>query len=529
MTKLVQGYADRQAELRPDATAIAFRDERLTYGDLALRSNRLARLLKDGGCRPGDRVAVLMPKSPMAIVALLAIVKAGCVYVPMDPASPSARLARIVDASEPRWMLVAGQVTSPLDDILADQRRRATISVGSMKSEAQHGRHFRSAFAWPDSESFSGEPLDASRQPDDAAHILFTSGSSGQPKGVMITHANVVAFVDWAVRYFGISDVDRISGHAPLSFDLSTFDIYGSFAAGAQLHLVPPELNLLPPRLAAFIRDSALTQWFSVPSVLAYMATFDVVVQDDFPALRRLLWCGEVFPAMSLIYWMKRLPHVSFTNLYGPTEATVASSYHTLPACPTSEAEAVPIGVACEGEDLLVLDESLRPVAAGVVGDLYISGAGLSPGYWRDPEKTAAAFRELPGAPGRRIYRTGDRAHVGNDGLVYFHGRSDQQIKSRGYRIELGEIESALSCVDGLRESVVVALPSAGFEGARICCAYVPQLAAMLRPTAIRAAISTVLPNYMLPNQWMEVDRLPRNAHGKVDRDVVRQLFESQA
>src|SRR5439155_1251806 len=237
-----------------------------------------------------------------------------------------------------------------------------------------------------------GDPLDYRNTPAHPAHILFTSGSTGTPKGVIIPHSNVIHFVEWARRYFNLGPTDRVSGHPPLHFDLSTFDVYGTFASGAQLHLVPPEINLLPTALAKFIRDAELTQWFSVPSLLSYMAKFDVVRFNDFPALRRLLWCGEVFPTPALRYWMTRLPHATFTNLYGPTETTIASSYYTVPTCPEDESEAIPIGTPCEGEELLVLSETLRPVSPGEVGNLYIRGVGLSPGYWRDPEKTRAAF-----------------------------------------------------------------------------------------------------------------------------------------
>ena len=231
----------------------------------------------------------------------------------------------------------------------------------------------------------------------------------------------------------------------------------------------------MPNNLADFIRRSELTQWFSVPSVLNFMAKFDVVKVNDFPRLKRVLWCGEVFPTPALMYWMKRLPSATFTNLYGPTETTIASSFYTVPSCPENPRESIPIGAACKGEQLLVLGEDLKPVPPGETGDLYIGGSGLSPGYWRDPQKTAEAFIRRPGTsdPADRIYKTGDLAQMDADGLAYYVGRADSQIKSRGYRIELGEIEAALNAVEGLKECAVVAIPSEGFEGTTICCAYV--------------------------------------------------------
>src|SRR3989442_334724 len=188
--------------------------------------------------------------------------------------------------------------------------------------------------------------IDWRNAPSDPAHILFTSGSTGMPKGVVITHANVTCFIEWAVRHFGLGPLDRTSGHAPLHFGLSTFDVFGSLAAGAALHLVPHQLNLLPHKLAEFIRTEELTQWFSVPSVLHLMAKLDVVRPNDFPALKRLLWCGEVFYTPALRYWMRQLPHAAFTNLYGPTEATIASSHYTVPRCPDHDRAEIPIGRA---------------------------------------------------------------------------------------------------------------------------------------------------------------------------------------
>lgn len=530
MTALLQRWVTAQAERRPDHSAIVADGRRLTYRRIEESSNRLARLLKDAGCRPGDRVCFAIPKSPDAIVAVLGILKADCIYTPLDTASPVARVARIVSACEPRCLLMTGAATRFLDELFESPGVGREMVVGSLDQAPACGNSFTSAFSARDLAAYSTTPVDYRRDPEAPAYILFTSGSTGVPKGVVISHANVWHFVTWANRYFGVGPDDRLSGYTPLYFDLSVYDVFGPLAAGAELHLVAPDVSLVPGRLAQFIRDSELTQWFSVPSLLAYMAKANVVRSDDFPSLKRLLWCGEVLPTPVLIHWMTRLPHVRFTNLYGPTEATIASSYYTVPECPPDETASVPIGVGCEGEELLVLDEQLRPVPPGTVGDLCIRGVGLSQGYWRDPEKTARAFvpNPLSGDPTDRIYKTGDLAKVGADGLVHFLGRSDSQIKSRGYRIELGEIETALNAIPALKECAVVAVQTEGFEGAAICCAYVPAAGADVTPIFLRQALSRVLPSYMLPAHWLAFDSLPRNANGKIDRPRLREHFSQR-
>jgi len=521
MTELLQQWVGTQAERRPDALAVLMGEEALTYQQLEQVTNRLARVLRASGCERGDRVCFAIPKSPAAIIAILGILKADCIHVPIDTASPAPRVAKVLKASDPRFVLGVDASAGLLDELFSDEILRSSIRVGWLEN-SQPGQNFTPAFTWSDLAGHSSEPLDYQNTANDAAHILFTSGSTGEPKGVVITHANVIHFVKWATRYFGMTASDRVSGHPPLHFDLATFDVFGAFASGAQLHLVPPELSLLPNKLADFMRSSELTQWFSVPSVLNYMAKFDVVKFNDFPALKRLLWCGEVFPTPALAYWMERLPGVTFTNLYGPTEATIASSYYTVPNCPQGN-RPIPIGKACEGEELLVLDGNLRPVPPGDTGDLYIGGVGLSPGYWRNPEQTNLAF--VTNDAGQRIYRTGDLARMGEDGLVYFVGRADTQIKSRGYRIELGEIEVALSACNELKESAVVAIPTDGFENNLICCAYVVQDSAHIGASALRQKIGAVLPGYMLPSRWMDFTQLPKNGNGKIDRKKLRELF----
>jgi amino acid adenylation domain-containing protein len=439
-----------------------------------------------------------------------AVLKADCAYVPVDLASPAARVAKIVEAAEPCVLLAAESAHRLVDEL------RPHVRVLALET------------ALGDASAFSGEPLPSRNSRDDVAHILFTSGSTGTPKGVPILHRNVTHFVDWACGYFGMGPHDRVSGHSPHHFDLSTFDIYGALSAGAQLHLVSPELNLVPPRMAALIRDAALTQWFSVPSAMTLIAKFDAIAPRSLPSLRRVIWCGETLPTPTLRYWMERVPDATFTNLYGPTEATIASSYYTVPALPASDTESIPIGRACEGEEILVLDENLRPTPPGEIGNLYIAGAGLSPGYWRDDEKTRAAFLPDPrrGRTHGRIYKTGDLARTGDDGLVHFLGRSDSQIKSRGYRIELGEIEAALAGVQALKESAVVGVESGGFEGTAICCAYAPADGSETEPADLRRELLRLIPAYMVPSHWLRLDALPKNANGKIDRPKLQELFD---
>ena len=318
---------------------------------------------------------------------------------------------------------------------------------------------------------------------------------------------------------------DRVSAHPPLHFDLSFFDLFGTFAVGAELHLIPPELTLMPNKLADLIRTAGLTQWFSVPSVLTYMAQFDAVRDGDFPALKRLLWCGEVLPTSTLIHWMRRLPHVRFTNLYGPTEATIASSYYTVPACPDDPGAALPIGAPCDGEELLVLDDA-RLARAGRRRRRSLHRRCRAQSWIL--ARSGTHGRRIPAAPAAAVgadLQDGGSRHARAGRTVYFLGRADSQIKSRGYRIELGEIEHALNRIPDLAESAVVAIDTSGFEGSAICCAYVPAPGAQTTPGALRRALSAQLPGYMLPARWMALEQFPRNANGKVDRPRLREAF----
>lgn len=498
---------------RPAATAIVMGPRRMSYSELERRSDRLAAVLLDAGAEPGDRVALLLPKDPVAIVSMLAALKAGLIYVPVDVANPAPRVQAILDLAEPSVVLACAATAE-----LSGSLRLDAVQLLSVEGELPGAR-----LAPAPAAGQAVEPVRVASRPGDLAHMMFTSGSTGSPKGVLITHAMVCAFLDWALPYFGHRPGERISAHPPLHFDLSTFDVFGTLSSGAELHLPPPGL-LLPRQLAGFIRDSQLTQWFSVPSSFSYMVRGGAIAERDFPSLRRVIWCGEVMPPAVLAHWMARVPQATYTNLYGPTETTIASSFHRVDEPPADIGEAIPIGRPCAGEEIEVTGPDLLPVGEGETGELLIGGAGVSPGYWHDPERTAAAFVADP-ASGRRLYRTGDMGRRDGDGLLHYMGRTDEQIKTRGYRVELGEIETALGAVEGVAECAVVALASDGFEGSTICCAWSSIDGADLDARRLRAQLASALPSYMLPSRWLELEELPHNRSGKLDRNRLRARF----
>jgi amino acid adenylation domain-containing protein len=434
-----------QAALRPDAPAIVNAGEQLTYGELEETSNRLARLLRAAGCRRGDRVAMLMPRGAAAVISILGVLKADAIWVPIDPTSSAAGVRRILASCDSKWILADDTQTTILEELFDNAEFAAKCSIGWMSRAKVDGRAFSPAFTWTDLDAYSSVPMHCASRTDDATHILFTSASTGTPKGVVFTHRNVLAFIHWARRYFGTSPDDRLSWHSPLHVNLATIDIFGALGVGATLYPVPGDLGLLPHRLAEFIRDAELTQWFSVPSVLSYMASFDAVRYGDFPSVRRVLWCGDVLPTPTLIHWMQRMPHSTFTNLYAPAATAMPSSYFTVPACPESKDEDIPIGRACPGTELLVLNELLNPLPVGEVGDLYLRGVGVSPVYWQDEEQARDTFppNVLDGSSSVRVYRTGDLARLGSDGFIYHAKRANGRAKPGEYRVAIADNEVA--------------------------------------------------------------------------------------
>lgn len=361
MRDLLHAEITAQATLRPDAPAIVSPAEQVSYGELEDASNRLARLLRAAGCRRGDRVCVLMPKGAAAVIGILGVLKADAIWVPIDPCSSAARIRGILASCESKWILASDVHVTVLDQLFDDAEFAATHLLGWLSRAKVEELGFRPAFSWTDLDAYSCAPMHCVSGADSATHILLTGGVTGVPNRFVITHRNVLAFVRWARRYFGMSPDDRVSWHSPLHVNLATFDIFGTLGAGATLYPVPSQLGLLPHRLAEFIRVTELTQWCSVPGVLSYLANFDAVYYGDFPSVRRILWSGDVLPTSTLIHWMKRIPHATFTTLYGPAEGAIVRSYFTVPACPGDQEAAIPIGRACPGVGLALGESEPAP------------------------------------------------------------------------------------------------------------------------------------------------------------------------
>jgi amino acid adenylation domain-containing protein len=482
----------------PSRTALVIDGESWTYGELVGASFSLAKQFPASDNNETQPItAVMAERHVSSYVGIRAARFAGHAYVPLNVNHPCQRNATILRNSGAGRVICGANARSSFREIsaAADIDELPVVDCGERKTEF-------------DTAGMDNLPV-REQSIEDLAYILFTSGSTGNPKGVPIQNAQLEAYLKAAGDMVDVQPQDRFSQTFELTFDLSVHDLFLCWENGATL-VVASEKELRMP--SAYINEHGITCWFAVPSLAYQVRLQEDLVPGAFPTLRSSLFCGEALPTIVATEWAQAAPNSIVENWYGPTEATIACSRYILGE-ETIADDTVPIGKAFDAMELLVLDTDLTPLPNGEAGELFLAGAQVATGYLDDPEKTAASFVTLP--DGKPAYRTGDRAAFGDDGNVRFLGRVDNQVKVRGFRIELGEIEAALRSASSGLNAVALAWPG----GTEIATSIVAALETEDADTAaIQTVISETLPDYMVPSMIFCIAEFPKNASGKVDR-----------
>ncbi|WP_244237973.1 non-ribosomal peptide synthase/polyketide synthase, partial [Corallococcus terminator] len=488
---------EAQAERTPDAIALQFEGQQLTYGQLDARANQLAHHLRIRGVGPETLVGVCLERSLEMVVALLGVLKSGAAYVPLDPSTPTERLIGMLE-----------DTAAPV--LLIQERFRNALPA--------HAAHVIALDTeW---DAIARQPISRPRAlagEDALAYVIFTSGSTGRPKGAMNAHAGIVNRLRWMQSRYGLTTEDTVLQKTPFSFDVSVWEFFWPLMTGAKLVLARPGGHQEPDYLTTLMAREGVTTAHFVPSMLR--AFVEEPGLEHLTRLRQVMCSGEALPADLVHKAQARLPHATLHNLYGPTEAAVdVTSWE----CPRDDAlRVVPIGRPVANTRLYVLDRRNQPVPVGIPGELFIGGVQVGRGYWRRPTLTAERF--VPdahgGTPGARLYRTGDIARWRTDGTLEYLGRADFQVKLRGFRIELGDIEAALQAWPGVREAVAVVRQDSA--GAPRLVAYVTAEGAAPDTAALRAFLHARLPEYMVPSALVTLEALPLTSSGKVDRKAL--------
>jgi amino acid adenylation domain-containing protein len=505
----VHEYIERQVDRMPDAVAVDHGTASLTYAELEVRANQLAHCLRGHGVGPNVFVGILIERCFDMFVAVLAVLKAGGAWVPLDPEHPSARLAQVVEDTGTPLILTHERFAALLPGVVRDNARILCLDT----DDAQVA-------------GFRDERLVCLNEPGDAAFMIYTSGSTGEPKGCPNTHRGISNYLQWMATTLGLEPGDRHLQKTAFTFDASAIDLLWPLVCGATAVIAAPGGHRDAAYLRTTIREQHITDTFFVPSMLH--AFLDEVGMDDCTSVKRIVCGGEVLRTDLVRRFHVCMPHARLINIYGPTECAVACTWWE--CVPGHDETPVPIGRPIPNTRIYLLDEDGRPVPPGAAGEIHLGGAHVGRGYWKRQELTVERFVADPFSsdPGARMFRTGDRGRFRPDGAIEFLGRVDFQLKLRGQRIEPGEIEAVLANHESVGQAVVVAQHPPRRRGAAVLTAYVVGRKGATAPSAetLRDHLSARLPDYMVPARFVRLDALPLSAHGKADRIALAQREE---
>ena len=500
---LLSHMVDERAGQAPDHLAYRIDGTSISYSDLAMRSSQVANWLMDLGIKKGDRVGIFMSKSLEIPITLSAIWKAGAAFVPIDPASPPQRVQAILNDCN-------------ITLIFADRARRRVLQklkglriiIGLEPGEIDAPI----TLSWDSADSFSTTRPDLALASSDLAYIMYTSGSTGAPKGLMHTHHSGMSYARLSGALYEVQPTDRLTNHSPLHFDMSTFEYLTAPLHGASTIIVSEATSMFPTALAELIENEQVTFWYSVPLALTQMLLRGGLSERNIGSLRWVLYGGEPFPIKHLRRLMTLCPNARFSNVYGPAEVNQCTYFH-FDHPPKKDDQPIPIGQTWAETEHRIMDEREQPVTKG---ELWIHSSTMMQGYWNQPDLTAEKFRNLDG---KCFYRTGDLIEEKDD-LLWFMGRMDRQIKTRGYRVELDEVESAVLAHDAVDETAVISCPHPEDDTLKII-AFVVLNRKDVDNAELKRAASERLPAYAVPEAWHVIAQFPKTGSGKVDRNAL--------
>ena len=492
-----------------DKTAVSDEFESLSFDDLKrLGMNIATAILNAGsdGYMPWP-VMVYLPKSGKCIASFMGAMYSGNPYVPIAYDMPAGRIQKIVDLLEGRGHIITdSEGFTVLDSMNIPDTFHIHIYDEIINTET----------------NADAVNLALSRVTDtDPIYIMFTSGSTGEPKGVTVAHRGVVDYALWVQRTFHINSDSKLGNQAPFYFDNSIFDIYSMLLTGAEMCIIPESLFMFPSKLPEFIRDNHITVIFWVPTVMINVANSGVLASVDMPNLKTVAFCGEVMPNTQLNIWRKYHPDAVYANLYGPTEISDVCTYYIVDR-QFSDSDPLPIGRACENMRVIILNDKNEIAKTNEQGELCVIGSGVSLGYWNKPEISDKVFCQNPANPfyEERIYRTGDLAYINDEGLIMYDGRMDNQVKVKGNRIELGEIECAAMCVKGVRGACAV------FDEKNECIVLFVESTEQMILRKFNNELKQYIPKYMLPSKLVVTDKFPHTANDKIDRVTLKKSLQ---